>query len=687
MSADRDSVLGAALSTAAILASSVALLDLTAVTLLDPRSLDLNRGAWLPFLLLAGLMFAAQMLSWGMWWLAARIVLREFDGRALAVSVASGNALLILLIRLYGFLRPSSWIETSVGPILEQAQDRDRILPAAALLLATVVGGLLFVAATRCRRDRSRAAAVRGWLLALLLAAMLGSIGLAFTREQSPTVRAAVAIVAAVAAVVPLTRWCRRRSVTALALCCCLSAVASVALLDLARSRRTSGSGAAHRSSTRHVLLITIDSLRADALSAYGGTGVETPHLDALAHEGMLFERAYSPSSWTLPSLSSVMSGVSPRVHLTTGPNGRLPASMETLAERMAAAGYTTAAVGYNDFLNPQTGLGQGFEYYDAFPKNLLDKHSLGNALLYRWLGPRGETEELTRLAGDWMIEHADEDFFFWLHYFDPHAFYTPPEPYRPPGDPPPGMTHGFYLIAEGRKGELQHNDAERNWIRALYDGEVRFVDDSIGRLFARLEAMRLLDDTLIVVTSDHGEEFWDHERMEHGHTLYDELLHVPLIVKLPGESSGRRIPTGVSTGSLLPTVLDLCGIPDDPARRSYPSLASAILGEVDPLERPLEAGSVLYGEAREAIRFGRHKYIVALESGTEELYDLIEDPDERHSLLPAESAVAAEGARLLHAIGAAAESLRGSYGVEAAERAVMDPAVLRHLRSLGYVD
>ncbi len=196
-----------------------------------------------------------------------------------------------------------------------------------------------------------------------------------------------------------------------------------------------------------YVILIIVDTLRADHLSCYGQDGPSTPNIDRLALDGALYRHAISPSPWTLPSVASVMSGLSPFVHQTTTARSRLPLSVETLAERMGRAGYYTAAYGYNPFLRPESNMSQGFqEYY--FPPELDPPRSLGGTIL-RWLWPslRPDTEDtgvLTDLTCEWLLQNYGRPFFMWVHYYDPHLPYSPPADFLPPGDPAPRIGNVF---------------------------------------------------------------------------------------------------------------------------------------------------------------------------------------------------------------------------------------------------
>ena len=228
----------------------------------------------------------------------------------------------------------------------------------------------------------------------------------------------------------------------------------------------------------------------------------------------------------------------------------------------MREAGYRTAATGDNSLLKPAHNLTQGFEDYNFFPKRSMGG-SFGAVLLEtrRRFQPEVSTEGLTDLFADGVRANRKNDFFLWFHYYDPHGPYAPPPRFLPEESPEPGVGTHFDRSKEVRGGQFVPSLQERDWIRKLYESEVRYVDQSIGKLLVILDQLELYRDSLIIFTSDHGEEFWEHAGLGHGHSLHDELLWVPLIIKLPQEASRGQISTPVDTTSLTPTVLELCGI------------------------------------------------------------------------------------------------------------------------------
>lgn len=438
------------------------------------------------------------------------------------------------------------------------------------------------------------------------------------------------------------------------------------------------------------VILLSIDTLRADALTCSGATETQAPHLDALAGDSLCFSRASSPAAWTLPAMTSVMTGVSPQIHGALHLQSRAPEGLPTLAEVLRRSGYRTAAFVSSTVLGPAANLTQGFDQFHAYPGPWLGR-SLGATLLTSRV-PRFRPEEaspsaLTDAVTDWLRTNRDEPFFLWVHAFDPHAPYGPPRRYLQGRTPPPGGRWRFEGWDEEaiRAGTWVPSEAERDWIRQLYRAEIRWADEAAGRLVAELKRLGLYEDALIVVLSDHGEEFWEHGSYGHGHTLYDEILHVPLIAKLPRKVRTGRIAAPVSTTSVFSTVLDACALPRP---QGYPAEESLLSAGVNGPDRPLLSLGLNRYEDRRSVRFGRlgrFKYINWTLSRREELYDLERDPGETTNLAAASSTEIAEGRRLLVGFEAESKEARRRLRLPAGETAELDGHTLERLRSLGY--
>ena len=435
----------------------------------------------------------------------------------------------------------------------------------------------------------------------------------------------------------------------------------------------------------RHIVLITVDTLRRDHLSIYSEDAPPTPGTEKLAADSLIYERAVSPSPWTKPSVVSIMTGLSPSVHGVIRPDDRVSSGVTTLAERLAASGYRTGAVGLNTFLTAGLNLVQGFDDYQMFPE-AWSGAALG-ASLARKLFPRTfamwpTSADLTHLALEWARAHQHEPFFLWLHYLDPHL------PYEPPADlvdrlPRGRLGPGFDAIEDIRIGRLVPTREEKAWIAALYAGEVRLVDREIGRLIEGLSTMGVYDQALVVLTSDHGEELWEHRGFEHGHSLHREVLDVPLLVHLPGGGRTGRIRDVVSTERVTPTILDVAGIESDDSHRVLPLMAG---------HDPAPAGQVVstglvYFRRETSVSGPDFKYIVDLDTGKEVLFDVERDPRELRNLAhdPDEADRLDAARALLAAHEERAGMERANLGTTS-ESGALDPEAVRQLRSLGYV-
>ena len=440
------------------------------------------------------------------------------------------------------------------------------------------------------------------------------------------------------------------------------------------------------------VLLITVDTLRRDAVSAYNPDAPPTPNIDSLAIEGVRFTQAYGPSPWTLPSVASFMTGVTPDVHGVTTPTSIVSEDFTTLAEHFAEGGYATAAFGTNHFLRDQTNLNQGFDRYDFYPKpSTGETRSLGGKLarrlIYKQVEKQGTADELTDLAWNWMVEQRDAPWFLWLHFFDPHT------PYQPPASVLPGhplferFGTAFFKKGDALIGNFGRTDEERLWTRMLYDGEVRHVDQQLGMLLSKMRNIGLYDDTLILFSTDHGEEFWDHDAFEHGHTLYNELIWNPLIIKAPGTAGGRTVDTPVPTAALAPTLLDLCTSPYAVENFSCRSFAPLVRQGAEAYgAETIQAGSLVRALPKTGLIFNGFKYIQWLDDGREELYDLDADPEERQPVTAAQPGKVMEARRRLAESAARTKELSERLGIESAENAGMDDETRKGLEALGYL-
>jgi choline-sulfatase len=359
------------------------------------------------------------------------------------------------------------------------------------------------------------------------------------------------------------------------------------------------------RAEARNLVLITIDTLRADRLGCYGNRNVETPNLDRLSRDGAIAAQASVHVPLTRPSHVSLFTGLLPAEHgIRDNVSPSLRADVPTLADVLRASGFRTAAFVSSIVLSRQSGLGRGFEEYsDRFEADGDDARFL-NTIQKRGDGPTAE-------AIAWLEARKGSRFFAWLHLYDPHDPYEPPEPYR------------------------------ARYADRLYDGEVAWSDELVGRVGAALERTGRREDTLLVVTSDHGEGLDEHGEAVHGFFVYETTLRVPLLIRGPGVVPGTRVQTTARSIDLLPTVLELLGVaPPAGARLAGRSLAAVLRGGPQLPETATYAESLTprlhYGWSDlRALREGRWKYILAPRP---ELYDLQDDPGETRNLAAAPS-------------------------------------------------
>ena len=379
----------------------------------------------------------------------------------------------------------------------------------------------------------------------------------------------------------------------------------------------------------RQVLLIIIDTARRDAFGCYGAPGNPTPNVDGIAADGVRFDQAAAASGWTLPSIGTLLTGTWPTVHGGKGKGTRLTRirpEVPTAAEILRDAGFHTVAFANAAFFSPLLGLDRGFDVFDH---------------VYTFNDNYRRAAETVEAAAAALEESRHRANFLVVHLFDPHLNYGAPAPFtfrftEGREEPAPPLDQKACLaLVTGKDAEEVRPDAIR-YVRGLYEGELSYADTQIGRLVKRLKMLGLYDDAMIIVTADHGEEFWDHGGFEHGHTLYDELVHVPLIVKYPKAfvPSRRVVQTQVRTVDVMPTVFDWFGIPGPQTfvGESLTSLVSGPAGE----DRIAWVEGTLYGDDRLAVRGSRYKYVVTDPGGAgakEELYDLIADRGEQENL------------------------------------------------------
>jgi arylsulfatase A-like enzyme len=364
-----------------------------------------------------------------------------------------------------------------------------------------------------------------------------------------------------------------------------------------------------------NVLLYVVCSLRADGLGNYGNFGAHTPHADALGHDGTLFVNSFAPSSWTRASLGSILTGTNPDVHRAQGRDDALPDSATLLSERLAEQGWATGAIVTSPNVGSFYGFSQGFEDF----VELYDRRRPGFVSAWE---QTTRSDEATRQAIRW-IDAADRPFLLMVLTIDPHWPYDPLAVIN--------RRRGDGLIPGQKDGlETTRNPEDRERARALYQAQVEFNDSSFGTLLDHLRALNVYDNTIVVFTSDHGEEFGERGRSLHGETLYDESIRVPLIIRYPKRMAvAARIERPAQLVDIVPTVLELAGVASDDAFDGI-SLAPGH----EPVERPLYATLDLDRNHVKAITRYPWKLIWNQQTNEVELFNLRLDEQELWNLV-----------------------------------------------------
>jgi arylsulfatase A-like enzyme len=439
------------------------------------------------------------------------------------------------------------------------------------------------------------------------------------------------------------------------------------------------------------IILLTVDTLRWDALSLYGAS-TPTPAIDALAADSVVFDRAYSTAPWTYVAFTSIHSGLTPWGHGVIYPDDRIPNHSSALAPMLRDYGYNTAVVGHNELLT-RSAIGrllpEAFSDVNFYPRYLRPT-TRAQPFLSKgypsWLGQTATTEQLGEYGSTWVRNHMDSPFLLWLHFFDPHYPYDFQEDFPPAFDPPENVRKytGSALIRELHRGRRW--PGMREWAHALYQSEVQAVDRAIGLFLATLKQEGIYDRAIIVFTSDHGEEFAEHNVYGHLRTLYNESVRVPLFVKLPLSTVKSRQPQPVSTVAIAPTIFDLAKIPYESSGFSGEPLRT--VWEAPAAERtpPAFMTGAVTAEPAGAVVWENYKLIRWQNFEHEELYDQSVDPYEQYNLadrLPEQVAIG----RALLADHAAKETERAAArGFKKAQKVPLTAEEERLLRSFGYL-
>jgi len=394
-----------------------------------------------------------------------------------------------------------------------------------------------------------------------------------------------------------------------------------------------------------NILLVTIDTLRADRLGCYGARNVDTPTIDALAREGTVFDRAISQVPLTWPSHVSMLTGTYPFHNGVQDFTGQpLSSKFRSVAQALKANGYHTGAVISSFVLDRSWGLARGFDSYDdAFAGS--DFLTKDLALVERRAGASVDR------AITWLSKPGTRPFFLWLHLFDPHSPYDAPAPFR-----------------------TRYKDRP-------YDGEVAYTDSELGRLISWLKTKKMYSNTAVVIVSDHGESLGEHGEREHGFFIYNSTVHVPLIVRLPKAQSSRRVAHPVEIASVAPTLLDVAGVRDEIEKQFDVKSLLASPGAATPVaysETFYPFSSFGWSPLR-GLQSGEFHYIQAPRS---ELYDLRVDAAERQNVAESKAAMGSALQQRLREIASKAVPKRDRSEARVGE----DNAAQEKLQALGYV-
>ena len=403
-----------------------------------------------------------------------------------------------------------------------------------------------------------------------------------------------------------------------------------LAILCCSESKRQEKTPAKHFTPQKYnILLITVDTLRADHLSCYNNKlEIKTENIDSLADSGILFENTNCQSSWTLPSMVSLFTSLYPSVHHAGEPHqatkqpAKVPRSVKGISLILRENSYDTIAFITNVFLSSAFWFGNHFETFVNY-SNQIDA-----------------SEKITENAIKILKQKRENPYLLWLHYLDPHEYHTYLKT-----DIDKNYNGRFKKEKidwnKLRIGGYRLDAKERKYIYSRYLGNIKYFDEQIGVLLKSLKELDLYDNTLIVFTSDHGEEFWEHDKLDHGHSAYEEALKVPLIFSLPEIlPKGAKVSQLVQLIDVVPTILELCGVESDNSFQGE-SLCSYFFNPAITKEKFAFSENMMYTEDKKSIQNDRYKLIYFTVSNKYEFYDLKEDPNEQRNIYSADNEMA----------------------------------------------
>ena len=453
------------------------------------------------------------------------------------------------------------------------------------------------------------------------------------------------------------TRWWHTISKTALTLFICLITINLGIFIDRIMLS----------SDRPNVIILGIDTFRGDHASHNGYQRKTCPNIDQIGEKGIVFTNAFSTTSWTLPAFHSILTGLYSRSNGVFMMNNSLDKSHITLAELLKNQGYKTAGFISGDFLKSPYGFNQGYDQYDESVARQPGIESFANI----------SSDKLTKLALPWIRKNRNHNFFLFIHYWDPHYDYIPPDPYDTVFDPDyqgaidgRNFKHSKEVHPDMPRRDLEH-------IIALYDGEIASTDEHIGKLLQALQGWNIDEKTVIVVVADHGEGFFDHGQKTHGVTLYNEEIHVPFIFYIPSLEQAKTIEHSVSTVDIVPTLCNLLKI-NHPMGTDGTSLLPFINSNGD-LSRD-EVYAELWHKLIAVIR-DEWKLIYNTETGEFQLFNLKNDYREKNNLIQIDTNKAEEMKQMVLNF-----LLKKKAIAAKSAKTKLDEQILEQLKSLGYI-
>ncbi len=424
------------------------------------------------------------------------------------------------------------------------------------------------------------------------------------------------------------------------------------------------------RINTPNVVLIVVDTLRFDHLGCYGYDVDTSPAIDRFASEAIFFQRAYSTAPWTLPSVASMMTGLYPSALGIEDKRVMLDTGVTTLAELFKKSGYRTGGVISHTFVSGKYGFSQGFDSYNE------EESDKGHEYV--------SSPGVTKHAIDTLKKTNGKPFFLFVHYFDPHSNYNMHSmlnTYPDYNGPLSSSLNARDIMTMVKCGD--ETDEDKRYLRALYDSEIRFTDHHIGKLLEELKRRGLYENTLVVLTADHGEELAEREDGWVGHTkkITEELIRVPLMIKLPGKSSPRQIWRPVSLIDLTPTIAYYAGlrVPEPPE----------ISGVIIDLERPRLLSRDIFAEtdrkrSKKAVITTKWKLVYNTETTVSRLYNLAKDPKTQNSVIRRRQLITNILGKKLNLFVARQKEIKEALKI-VNEEANLSPIQVKLLEALGY--